>query len=78
MGKTMARIKDGIIVNMEWCSLSVKESDNLKDPNGRFVNIGDTYDNGKFYHDGVEVLTSTELLEKENEDMKNAFNILGI
>ena len=60
MAKNMARIENGIVVNVEWCSDVICETDTLKNVEDRPVGIGDTYENGKFYRNGVEVLTPLE------------------
>ena len=60
MAKSMAIITDGVVTNMIWCSDSAKETDTLKDPADRPVGIGDTYSNGRWYRDGVEILTPLE------------------
>lgn len=57
MAKTMARIKNDVVVNLEWVDDNVKPTDELKDTYDLQVGIGDTYSNGIFYHDGIEVLT---------------------
>lgn len=69
MAKNMARIENGSVVNIEWCSDRTAESNALKDPADRPVAIGDTYENGKFYRDGVEIISYVE-------DMENALAIL--
>lgn len=92
MAKSMAIITNNIITNMIWCSDAAKETDTRKDPMGRPVGIGDTYSDGKWYRDGVEILTPLEQAQKEleelkaendnlkakSEDMKQALDILGI
>lgn len=60
MAKTMAVISDGIVSNMIWCSDAAKETDTLRDPGDRPVGIGDTYSDGRWYRDGVEILTPLE------------------
>lgn len=60
MAKNMARIDEGIVVNIEWCSYSQAQTETLIDLANRPVAIGDTYTDGKFYRDGVEVLTPEE------------------
>lgn len=47
------------------------ETDALINPADRPVAIGDTYSNGKFYRDGVEILTPLEEALKENAEYKN-------
>lgn len=44
----------------------------------RPVAIGDTYTDGKFYHDGVEVLTPMEQAQAEIDAYKAALNELGV
>lgn len=64
MAKSMARIKNGIVVNIEWCSDNVIQTETLIDIVDRPVDIGDTYIDGKFYNNGVEVLTEMEYMQK--------------
>ena len=42
------------------------------------VGIGDTYADGKFYRDGVEVLTPMEQAQAEMTEYKAALNELGV
>ena len=44
----------------------------------RPVGIGDTYADGKFYRDGVEVLTPMEQAQAEIDVYKAALNELGV
>ena len=44
----------------------------------RPVGIGDTYADGKFYRDGVEVLTPLEAAQAEIETYKSALTELGV
>ena len=44
----------------------------------RPVGIGDTYADGKFYRDGVEVLTPMEQAQAEITEYKAALNTLGV
>ena len=44
----------------------------------RPVGIGDTYTDGKFYRDGVEVLTPMEQAQAEIDEYKAALNELGV
>ena len=60
MAKSMAIIADGIVTNMIWCNDAMQETDNRKDPGDRPVGIGDTYSDGRWYRDGVEILTPLE------------------
>lgn len=72
MAKSMALIENGIIVNMLWCTDSEQETESLINPADRPVAIGDTYSNGKFYRDGVEILTPLEEALKKNAEYESA------
>ena len=72
MAKTMALIENGVVANMLWCSDSEPETDILLDPADRPVAIGDTYSNGKFYRDCVEILTPMEEALKKNAEYESA------
>ena len=76
MAKNMARIKDSIVINIEWYSDFTPETDVLKDMGDRPVAIGDTYSDGNFYHDGERVLTVLEYTQKLLADAENALAIL--
>lgn len=71
MAKSMALIENGTVTNMLWCSDSEPETATLVNPADHPVAIGDTYSNGKFYRDGVEILTPLEEALKENAEYKN-------
>lgn len=71
MAKSMALIENGAVTNVLWCSDSEPETATLVNPADRPVAIGDTYSNGKFYRDGVEILTPLEEALKENAEYKN-------
>lgn len=80
MAKNMARIENGIVINIEWCSDGAPETDVLIDMADRPVGIGDTYADGKFYRDGVEILTPLETvraevvaLQQELSELDNAY-----
>lgn len=70
MAKTMAVITQGLVTNMIWCSGDAPETDTRKDPGGRAVGIGDTYSDGKWYRDGVEILTPLEQAQKNVESLQ--------
>lgn len=71
MAKSMALIENDTVTNMLWCSDSESETATLVNPADRPVAIGDTCNNGKFYRDGVEILTPLEEALKENAEYKN-------
>lgn len=60
MAKSMAQISGGVVTNILWCSDSAPETDVLINISDCPAGIGDTYDGGKFYRDGVAVLTPEE------------------
>ena len=68
MAKSMTRIENGLVINVLWCSDSEPETENFIDPADRPVGIGDTYSGGKFYREGVEILTPLEEALKKNEE----------
>ena len=76
MAKNMARIENGKVVNIEWCSDRILESDALKDMADRPVAIGDSYKNGKYYRDGYEILTPLEEARKRNAEYESALSEL--
>lgn len=78
MAKNMARIADGIVTNIEWCSDREAETDELINMGDKPVAIGDTYKDGEFYRDGEEVLSPLEEAQAKIDDMQAALEILGV
>ena len=78
MAKNMARIEDGVIVGIEWCSDRTIDTDTLISVYDRPVTIGDNYDGQDFYRNGEKILTLLEKLEKENEEYKTSLEIMGV
>nr|DAP29356.1 MAG TPA: hypothetical protein [Caudoviricetes sp.] len=74
MAKSMAFIENGTVTNMLWSSDSEPETDTFIDPGDRPVAIGDTYSDGKFYRDGVEILTPLEEALKKNAEYEAALS----
>lgn len=74
MAKTMAVITQGVVTNVIWCSDYTQETDTRKDPGDRPVGIGDTYADGKWYRDGVEILTPLEEALKKNAEYEAALS----
>ena len=74
MAKSMAIITDGIVSNMIWCNDATQETETRKDPGDRPVGIGDTYSNGRWYRDGVEILTPLEEALKKNAEYEAALS----
>lgn len=76
MAKNMARIEDGMVVNIEWCPNATEETECLKETNGITVEIGDSYDGSWYYRDGERLYSPIELaqhrifeLQKENASL---------
>lgn len=74
MAKNMAVITYGVVTNVIWCSDYTPETDTRKDPGDRPVGIGDTYSDGKWYRDGVEILTPLEEALKKNAEYEAALS----
>ena len=74
MAKNMALVENGVVVNVLWCSDRAPETDTLIDTADRPVGIGDTYEGGKFYRDGAEVLTQLEEALKKNAEYEQALS----
>lgn len=72
MAKAMAVLEENTVVNMIWCSDGDPETDTLKNPEGRPVGIGDTYEDGKWFRDGAEILTPLEEAVKKNKEYEAA------
>ena len=78
MAKSMALINEGVVSNILWCSDNTEQTEALIDIADRPVGIGDTYQDGKFYRDGMEVLTPLEAAVAELEDARVALEMLGV
>ena len=74
MAKTMALVENGTVANMLWCSDSEPETATLIYPADRPVAIGDTYSDGKFYRNSVEILTPLEEALKKNAEYEAALS----
>ena len=74
-----AIVTDGIVTNV--IALNDRNASDFPTAvklGDRPVCIGDTYTDGKFYHDGVEVLTPMEQDQAEIDAYKAALNELGV
>ena len=85
MAKSMALVENGGVVNILWCSDRESETETLIDTADRPAAIGDSYESGKFYRNGEEVLTPLEEARKQLEEMaleladaKAALELLGV
>ena len=71
-----AVVENGIVTNVLWGMVYNMETDfpNAVQIDDRNVQVGDTYENGVFLHDGKEIKTIAE----EMADMKAALELLGV
>lgn len=74
-----AIVTDGVVTNI----IALNDRNASDFPNAvklgdRPVGIGDTYTDGKFYRDGVEVLTPMEQAQAEIAEYKAALHELGV
>lgn len=74
MAKSMALVDNGVVVNILWCSDRESETETLIDTADRPVAIGDSYESGKFYRDGEEVLTPLQAAMKKNAEYEAALS----
>ena len=74
----MAQIAGGVVTNILWCSDGEPETDALVNLADRPAGIGDTYEGGKFYRDGAQVLTPLEAALAELADARAAVEMLGV
>lgn len=83
---TYALINDGVVSNIiSLDSRAVADFPNAVNCMDKPVAIGDTYSDGRFYHNGEEVLSELEEARKQIEDMQaeltdaeDALKILGV
>ena len=70
-----AIIENGVVSNVLWGMVyNSDEWPNAIQVNDLAVQIGNSYENGKFYRNGEEVLSRAE----EEADMREALSILGV
>lgn len=70
-----ALIENGTVANIIWLyDGNAEEFPNAVKLDDRRVEIGDTYEDGRFYRDGVEILTAAE----EAAEYRSALAVLGI
>lgn len=68
MAKNMARLVDGVVVNLEWCSDEVPETAELREYDGYAIRIGDRWEDGKWMRDGAAVLTEAQIAAQVEEE----------
>ena len=67
-----------MVVNIEWHSDAMNNTDTLIDVGEIPVWIGDIYDGENFYREGVRVLTPMEQLQAQLAEYSRALTILGV
>lgn len=72
MAKCMARVANGNVINIEWCSDRATETASLKETHGIPVAVGDRYEDGAYYRNGERLLSDAERIA----DMEAALAIL--
>ena len=72
MAKTMARLENGIVVNLEWVDDRMRPTDDLVDVYDLQIKIGDRYSKGIFYRNDVEVLTYRQQMRNILKSYDNA------
>lgn len=77
MAQTMARIKDNIVIGLEWWDDYALETEDLKYTHEASVAMGDTYKDGLFYRDGKVVLTPLEEVSKMAEEFNEGLEEVG-
>lgn len=81
-----ALVENGVVTNIIWLNeRNAGEWPNAIKLQDRLVEIGDTYTDGKFYRDGIEVLTALEatsqMLNTANQAVSTyeaAMQVLGV
>ena len=74
-----ALLKNGIVTNIIWLyETNAEEFPGAVKLGERQVEIGDTYEDGRFYRDGAEVLTAEEAAVKEAALYAEALETLGV
>lgn len=68
MAKNMARLVDGVVVNLEWCSDSEPETAELRAYDGYAIHVGDSWEDGKWMRTGAVVLTEAEIAAQVAEE----------
>lgn len=74
-----ALIENGVVTNIIWLyETNADEFPGAVKLGERQVEIGDTYEDGRFYRDGAEVLTAEEEAQLEAMTYAEALQVLGV
>lgn len=73
-----ALLKDSVVINIIWLHpMNAHEFSNAIPMNDLQVAIGDTYVDGKFYHDGVEVTNIMHVEQSVVDDIMQEVSSYG-
>lgn len=74
-----ALIENGVVTNLIWLyPANAAEFPGAVPLGGVPAAIGDAWDGEHFYRNGERVLTFSEQVQKDAEDMRSALELLGI
>lgn len=74
-----ALVENEIVTNIIWLyETNADEFPGAVKLGERQVEIGDTYEDGRFYRDGAEVLTAEEAAQLEAVTYAEALQVLGV
>lgn len=74
-----ALVENGVVTNIIWLyETNADEFPGAVKLGERQVEIGDTYEDEKFYRDGAEVLTAEEAAQLEAVTYAEALQVLGV
>lgn len=78
MAKTMARIKDNIVINLVWVDDNTNETEELKNTHNLHVHIGDTYNDASYYRDNIKLLSYREQVRQTINDYDAALTEIAM
>lgn len=78
MGKTMARIKDNIVINLVWVDDNTIETEELKNTHNIHVNVGDVYNDASYYRDDIKLLSYREQVRQTITDYDAALTEIAM
>lgn len=74
-----ALVENGIVTNIIWLNeRNAGEWPGAVRLYDRMVEVGDTYEDGRFFRDGTEVLTAAEAAQQEAAAYAAALQVLGV
>lgn len=74
-----ALVENGIVTNIIWLNeRNAGEWPGAVRLGERMVEVGDTYEDGRFFRDGTEVLTAAEAAQQEAAAYAAALMTLGV